>query len=566
MKTTQLTLSDPALVAEFVRQEEFKGFFEKRLEVPPDHMGLLMRNGQFVQAYKGAHFSVGGLMNQLKGVIGGSQSISLLLAELKTFQGQYDFNAVTKDKLDIKGTVTIEMQLNPEKPQNILGMMAARKSLAKADVAARLKPLISDRVFEAAVSRHAANEVRGNTGLQDMIQAAVMTEVERVAGDLGILVRNVSVEWAINDVEKKEMQRAAALRDAEQVEFEFKTLKRAMERENETTELKIASKLNAEKLNLQSGADLERLVMDQEIEFVDAREDAKRMQEMKVLQHEINMLKGETLFKFEQDIQKATHDGVDMKVIHERKRKIERETEYLDTEHKVKVREFEDDAAIRAEKKRMALQQEKDVIGRQGRLDETKVWSVETETKLAAQIAADEAAIEKLKGLRGIEAETERTRLENQLKSNESAHKNLMAEKQLAAEQEINRLKLAANLTAEQIMATNAGLNADVAKVLAERAKAEGANNTQAMDLMRQMVEMANRNNVQNAEQAKAMFNTAIQGTVGAAAAAAGKAVPASVAGLVGGGEEAKVDCPKCGRENTAKARFCVGCGEQLRK
>ena len=59
MKTTQLTVSDPKYLAEFIREDELKTFFESRYEVPPDHLGLLMRNGQFVQAYKGAHFSVG---------------------------------------------------------------------------------------------------------------------------------------------------------------------------------------------------------------------------------------------------------------------------------------------------------------------------------------------------------------------------------------------------------------------------------------------------------------------------------------------------------------------------
>ena len=74
MKTEQLTVSDPRLLAEFIAPAEMKTFFEKRFEVPPDHLGLLMRNGQFVQAYRGAHFSVGGVWHQMKGLIGGSSS------------------------------------------------------------------------------------------------------------------------------------------------------------------------------------------------------------------------------------------------------------------------------------------------------------------------------------------------------------------------------------------------------------------------------------------------------------------------------------------------------------
>jgi hypothetical protein len=36
------------------------------------------------------------------------------------------------------------------------------------------------------------------------------------------------------------------------------------------------------------------------------------------------------------------------------------------------------------------------------------------------------------------------------------------------------------------------------------------------------------------------------------------------VLGVVAGDET--VECPKCTRVNHAKAKFCVGCGEQLRK
>ena len=41
MATTQLTLSNDGLIAEFFGPEKFKAFFEKRLEVPADYLGLL---------------------------------------------------------------------------------------------------------------------------------------------------------------------------------------------------------------------------------------------------------------------------------------------------------------------------------------------------------------------------------------------------------------------------------------------------------------------------------------------------------------------------------------------
>ncbi|MDZ4761411.1 MAG: SPFH domain-containing protein [Alphaproteobacteria bacterium] len=587
MKTQTLSLSDPRLLAEFIRQEDFKAFFEKRFEVPPDHMGLLMRNGQFVDAFQGAHFTVGGLFNQLKGLIGGSSAVSLLLADLKTFQTWYDFNAITKDKVDIRGTVTLELQINPERPQNIIGMMAARKSLSKDDVSARLRPHLADRVYEAAVSRVGADEVRGNKGLQDMIQADVMKEVERVAGDLGLLIRSVSVEWAVNEVEKKEIQRASALREAEAIEFEFETLKRSMEREHESTEIRISSKLDVDKMNLQSEADLERLVLDQEITFLDARETSKRVQEMKILQHEIDMLKSERLAKFDGELQSAIHQGVDLKVIDERRRVVERGTGELDMEHRLRLRALERDydaetrGLVRGEltqnrredrdydhdtrDRNLDIQGKERDFGFEGRKKEVDVKEKEQLSALEIQVRNDKAALDKLKGLAGLENDTERERLERRIKEGEVKHKQTMDTQRLDAQREVDRMQLGAKMTPEQILAINAGLSPAVANILVEQAKAGGANSAQSMQLMREMVEQANRAKVQSEEQARAMFNTGMQGAVGVAAGA-GAGGMAGMGMGIGMDPNAIVECPKCGRPNAAKARFCVGCGDQLRQ
>ena len=137
-----------------------------------------------------------------------------------------------------------------------------------------------------------------------------------------------------------------------------------------------------------------------------------------------------------------------------------------------------------------------------------------------------------------------------------------MDQRKLEAQREADRLVLGAKMTPEQILAVNAGLSPAVAKILEEQAKAQGVDKTAQMDLMRQMVEQANRQAVRSEEQARAMFQSGMTGAVGVAAGAGGK----------GGGNgnpapgEATVECPKCTRVNPAKAKFCIGCGEQLRR
>ncbi|OYX47325.1 MAG: hypothetical protein B7Y90_13210 [Alphaproteobacteria bacterium 32-64-14] len=613
MKTEQLIVSEPQLLAEFIGPATFKGFFEKRFEVPPDYLGLLMRNGQFVEAYKGAHFSVGGLFHQIKGVIGGSTSISLMIADLKTFQNIYEVTARTKDKVDVIGTVVLDLQVNPEKPQNVLGMMEQRRSLSKSDAAGRIRSHAWERVFEAALSRVNANEIRGNKGLQDLIQADLMKECERIAGDLGLMVRASSVNWAINEVEKQEATRAAAIRETDRLEFQFETLKRDLEREHETTVIKLNNTVDIEKLNLNNEDDLKRLVLSNEIEFNDARETGARIAEMKVLEHEINTLKTERLAKFEGELQTATHDGVDLKVVHERKRTLERNTETLDRSHQLALRalerdydretrelarsergddrEFdregrrldrveqrgnrledrEDQKVVRREdrdydhetrEKELRTRDKERDFGLDGRKKEVDVVDKEEYARLARQRETDKVTLDNLKGLAGLEAEQERERLTRRIREADAAHDRDMDQRKLEAQREADRLVLGAKMSPEQILAVNAGLSPAVAKILEEQVKAQAIDKNAQMDLMRQMVEQANRSRVSSEEQARAMFNSGMTGAVGVAAGAGGKAG----AGGAAAPGEANVECPKCTRVNPAKAKFCVGCGEQLRR
>lgn len=606
MKTEQLIVSDPRLLAEFVSPSELKTFFEKRFEVPPDHLGLLMRNGQFVQAYKGAHFSMGGLFHQLKGLIGGSTSISILLADLKTFQSMFDVTAWTKDKVEILGRVVLDLQINPEKPQNIIGMMEQRRSLSKADAAARLSGHAWERVFEAAVGRVNANEVRGNKGLQDLIQADLMKECERIAGDLGLMVRAASVNWAVNEVEKQEAARAAAERETARLEFQFETMKRDLEREHEGSLIRIDNKQDLDKLAISNEEDLRRLVLDNEIQFKDARDTGARVAEMKVLAHQINLLKTDRLGRFEGELQAATHAGVDLKVIHERKRQLERNTEQLDREHQLKLRALEReydretrnldrsenrDARIadREEQRGNRLQDRDDMKierredrdynletrekelhtrGKERDYDfdtrrkEVDVTDKEEYARLDRQREADKVALEKLKGLSGLEAEEERIRLERRIKEADATHDRDMDIRKLDAQREADRLVLGAKMTPEQILAVNAGLSPDVARILEEQAKSQATDKNAQMDLMRQMVEQANRQAVRSEEQARAMFQSGMHGAVGVAHGAGGKGGGAAGATP----EEQTVECPKCTRVNPAKAKFCDGCGEQLRR
>ena len=111
MASQPLVLTDPNLLAEFVRESEFKTFFEKRYATPPDIAALLFRNGQLIDTFKGAHFSVGGVATAIKSIAGGSTHIAIMLADLKPFQVQLPIRAMSRDNVEIAGLATLELQL-----------------------------------------------------------------------------------------------------------------------------------------------------------------------------------------------------------------------------------------------------------------------------------------------------------------------------------------------------------------------------------------------------------------------------------------------------------------------
>ncbi|MEQ8557433.1 MAG: hypothetical protein RIB03_03870 [Henriciella sp.] len=529
MASEPIVLSDPRMLAEFMRQSEFKAFFEKRFAVPPDYAALLFKNGELIDAFKGGHFSVGGLVDKLKGIIGGSTHVSMMIADLKPFQLQTVLKATSRDNVDVTGVATIELQVNPDKPSNILGMMhgvdrvpddannLGRKALAKADVLARIRPHFSDRVFEATIGRVDAADIRGDTGLQDKLQADMMKEVERVVGDLGLIVRATSIEWAQNAEEAAKQAHAEAERHQREVEFQIEMAKRQAELVNDATEFEIRSKTDLAKLQNASEDELKHMALNSEIEFIDAREKAKRRQEMEELDHQIAFLERERKATFENQLANARNETELMRIQQEQL-KIDTDMSSLREKHIAEMK-------------------------KSGAFDELEIAKV-TQEQQRLHISE----------LQEIELRGERVRAEIRRLDREQDQKGRHEE-----------LKIKSGMTSEQILAIDAGLSPDVAAVLAERARAETSANQDSMQLMKDMVEAAQAAQIRSESQAREMFSMGMQGAVGVAAGAGGGNAPrGDVTSQLQSAPET-VDCPKCSTAAPATSKFCMKCGTKLR-
>lgn len=540
MSSQPIVLSDANMLAEFMRQAEFKAFFEKRFAVPPDYAALLFKNGELIDAFKGGHFSVGGLVDRMKSLIGGSTHVSMLIADLKPFHVKTALKATSRDKVDIAGVLTLELQVDPDNPSNVLGLMHGvaraavqedargkkippRKALAKADVLDRIRAHLVDRVFESIIGRVDANDIRGNNALQDKLQAEIMQEVERVVGDLGLLVRAASVEWAQNAEEAAEQARAESERQQRDLDYQIELAKRQAERQKEATIFSLETDLELKKIENATEDEIQRMTMESEIRFADARENTKRRQELEELEHQIEVLERERAFKFE-DALASARNATELQQIQKTQTQLDVE---IDAIRKLHMQEMKRSEAFS---------------------------EAEITERVQAQQRHHISEMQEIE-LRGDRIRAEMRRVDRQQELDEEQRKR---------DHEINMLDRKKTMTPEQILAVEAGLSPDVANVLAEQARANGAGQEQTMAIMREMVEAATAAQIRTESQALEMAKISMQGAVGVAeGAGGGKASGAP--GKPAAAAVVMIDCPKCSTSAPATSKFCMKCGHKLR-
>ncbi len=630
MAPNHITLSDDNLLAEYVELDRFKGVLEQRIAIGPDTLAMLIKDGAIAEASAGAHFAIGGVWRTIKDAIGGKHAIRLLIADLKPFQLSTSATSLTKDNVPITCEFTVDLQVNPEKPANVLGLVKAHGKLTKDSVLERLKPNIGERVLNATVRRVDAMELRGNNGLQDKVQADTMREVERVASDVGLIARSVSVAWGFNDEEKAAILKRQQEREQEALEREFKTLTRTVERETETTVMRLEADLTIEKAKVTTEDDLRRLILSNELNFVDARETGIRIQQMKVLEHELHLNRTQRLDGLKAQLEAeqhaiemvrtgglkraAEHDiqlkdrlhDIDLDKVGGQRRDVAREIELKDRKHEVDLdkvggerrdvaREIElkdrrhdvdvtkvggerRDAELDIAKRERFHTLEVTRINADIRLVERSTEDSDTKQRLAlkkleelqnleiARLAQGDR-LSTMKGLQDLELGAEGTRLDNTIRGGDADHRRRMEAAQQASQAELEKIRILTSGSPEQILAINAGLSAAVANVLVEQAKAKAAEGTDRMALMREMIQQAVDGRIASEAQAKHFFDQGIQGATG---------VAQGVAAAIGGGKAAAptkgdapattAECPGCHRNIPVTDRHCRYCGRQMRQ
>lgn len=524
MPSTNWTLADDQTLAEYVKLEDFRSFTEERIGISPDHIALLMRDGQIVDSFTGGHFAFGGVWQRMKELIGGKHTFRLLVATLKPFMIEGAIEGLSKDDVSIAANMVAEFQLNPEKAANILGLMKERDALTKPDVYDRLAPHLKDRVFSTIIRKVDAKEIRGNTLLQDKMQADVMVEVDRLFKDLGVMVRAVSLNWGTNDEERAAIERSKSNREQEMLDFQAERTKRELTREKQIKEFTLQSDLEDEKLKASTEDELRHMFLNQELNFIDAQKEGARAQELKTLDHELSILNIQRTNSYKKALEDALNE-TERAAIRKKLKQIELETSAMEEEQRIRLSKLEEDTKMDVAERARA----------------TQLKTMQTLGEIERQAAKGEWEI----GREKIVLEQEMT----------------LKGKELDRLAEIERLRAQKEMTPDQILAAAAGLSPDVARVFSERAKSQGMDYEKREALLREMAQMSKEGQMASAEQAKYFMDKAMQGVQGVAAGkgSAHQDDPAKAAA------DQTAECSNCHQRVPITDRFCRICGHAMR-
>ena len=485
MSVETVQLSDPGLLAEYAPLETVKGLAQRRYAVSPDLLAMVIRDGRVVSAEPGGNLELGGLWQGVRDALFGKHALSLVVADLKPFPVVAGVNALSRDHVPVAGELTLELQVNPERASNVLGLMHGHGAVHKAEVFPRLAPHLGDRVIEHVVGQVDARDLRGAREVQDKVQADILREVERIAGDLGLMVRAVSLRWEINPEEIAAIAARERAREQERRDAELAALQREVARESEITALEIRSEIDAERVQAAGDDELRRMLFDQELAFEEARDTGRRITEMTELHHEIDKLRTERTAEIEARIEGAQTE-VEVARLRNELREVQRQTERLDREQ--------------------ALQLD--------RLEKLQELEIARE--------AHRNHVETLSGLQGVDLSGKRAEVEIEASREDAAARRARETREADAAAEIEKLRVMGGMSPELVLAINAGVSPAVAEVLKEQARAKGGDAEEKMALMREQIAQAKEARLDSAEQARHFFETGMRGNAEVARAAAG--------------------------------------------
>jgi hypothetical protein len=189
-------------------------------------------------------------------------------------------------------------------------------------------------------------------------------------------------------------------------------------------------------------------------------------------------------------------------------------------------------------------------------IDDAKVGSKQRQTRDWGKIAQ-----ENLAATGHIEQDLIDRAADRTIKVGQAETTNKISVMDAEARNRVDQLGAAAGMTPEQIMAITASYSETAATAKIEEARARAAGGEQMFQVVKDLSAEMKEERAISREHEHRMLETGMKGATGVAYGAGGKEGPPPEEL----GQTSTTECPKCGKSLSAKARFCNGCGHQMR-
>lgn len=214
-------------------------------------------------------------------------------------------------------------------------------------------------------------------------------ELDRGASEVGLLVNSSTLDWVFDEREQAILLQMEKARENEVRDYEAELLNRTIARANEITSFQLNANVDVDSAKVATEIDLQRLILDGEVSFIDARNTGVRIQQLKQLEHELVMNRMRRLDGLKAELEAEDHK-IDMARSGQSRQSIDLEMETREREHDLVIARIQseiriveraiEDADTRAALELKRLEEtyrvESDVLARQAEIDMNERQSI----------------------------------------------------------------------------------------------------------------------------------------------------------------------------------------------
>ena len=209
--------TNPEIIARLIETASISSFRSKDIVLEPTESLTILQDGKIVDTYTEQRMKniVGGIGKKL--FFGRKFEEKFLFTINTPFKLQFEFDCRTLDGMEIKGAVTLEMQVQLTDAPKLVNLFAniPQSPLEKEDTAyitrTTLAKILTDeighKVLQDEIGKHNLSEIRTSEELQLNIRDKLLTSMRRTHAEYGLTFRQNQIVFSPNAHDKVQQMR-----------------------------------------------------------------------------------------------------------------------------------------------------------------------------------------------------------------------------------------------------------------------------------------------------------------------------------------------------------------------